>query len=295
MPWLRFSFIGRHWRGELSLPVSYFVTGFLVAMTANGLVYLLTNALADSYDPVLSVAAILSFWSCALLIGVWQLVGIWRSAQRHLARGGKPLWAHLAKLMVVIGAAMTAFTLANHAWPQIREGLSILAGDPTVGAFAIRSLGNGAEIELSGGISFRAAEALEAALEAAPQVRLVRLDSRGGRLGPAKRIRDLISTRGLSTYVRRQCLSACVVAYAGGRQRYLHPGARLGLHRSSFPGVPDREMRADNLAIVEEMVAAGVDRAFAEKALLRNADTMWFPTLGELVESGLVTQLRDGP
>ena len=36
------------------------------------------------------------------VVAVWQLVGIWRSADRHPDRGGRRFWAGVAKVMVFI-------------------------------------------------------------------------------------------------------------------------------------------------------------------------------------------------
>jgi hypothetical protein len=74
-------YISRHWRGELPLYVSFWVNGvllhfvlaaILIALAAGGAMY--SN---DSAFDLLTVYGILAL----RLVAVWQLIGIWRSAQ----------------------------------------------------------------------------------------------------------------------------------------------------------------------------------------------------------------------
>lgn len=289
--WLSHSYIGRHWRGELSLPVSYFVNGVLVTIAVTVIVYSISAVLSEGYAPWPGFLAIAGVWGSLLLIYLWQMVGIWRSADNHPNRGGRAFWAGVAKFMVIIGVLQTANTFTQNGWPQIRESFRIATGDPDIGTFTLRLMNGGTEIEFAGGMPFGAAEELAKLLDAAPQVHTIHLDSHGGRIGAAIKLRDLIRERGLNTYVSGQCLSACTVAYLGGRERYIHPEGRLGFHAGSFPGVSATDMRFENQRNANEAVALGVERRFAEKAYLSPSDSMWFPTTRELIEARFVTRI----
>jgi hypothetical protein len=92
----------RHWRGELTLPVSYWVNGILTTMVA-----IFFGAAIDQVDmtrkPTLGASVYLLFVAFIIVATLWQLVGIWRSADNHKSRGGSGFWAGFAKFAVVIG------------------------------------------------------------------------------------------------------------------------------------------------------------------------------------------------
>jgi hypothetical protein len=88
------NYISRHWRGELSLPVSYWINGFLLLIT----LYVLTaSAIADSPWQVKLFGASVGMVGIPI-IAVWQLIGIYRSAK---VRAG--FWAGMARLCVGFG------------------------------------------------------------------------------------------------------------------------------------------------------------------------------------------------
>jgi hypothetical protein len=61
------------------------------------------------------------------------------------------------------------------------------------------------------------------------------IDSPGGSVYEARRLGRYLRANGLSTAVDKSCLSACVDVLAGGVERYITPGAILGIHQSRAP------------------------------------------------------------
>jgi hypothetical protein len=61
---------------------------------------------------------------------------------------------------------------------------------------------------------------------------LVRLESNGGSLVAGIQIGETIRLKGLQTLVPAgaRCASACAMAWLGGTQRFMGPGAQIGLH-----------------------------------------------------------------
>jgi hypothetical protein len=97
----RTNYIARHWRGDLSLPVSYWINGSLL-----GIGYVVGARLAVAGDPSPSITyaiGLLILGALGFAMQVWQLVGTWRSADKHMERGGRRICANLAKLSVVFG------------------------------------------------------------------------------------------------------------------------------------------------------------------------------------------------
>ena len=62
---------------------------------------------------------------------------------------------------------------------------------------------------------------------------LVVLDSDGGQVAAAAQMAGLIRASGANTLVRNQCASACVLLFAAGKDKYISPGGRIGVHRST--------------------------------------------------------------
>src|SRR5580704_14485913 len=102
-------FIARHWRGELSLARSGWVDGVLI-----GLVFLALSAgvgvlCAVYLKDYVALAACLGATALAqLMLLIWQVVGIWRSADRHVSHGGRTGQAILARVGIPIGVFVAA-------------------------------------------------------------------------------------------------------------------------------------------------------------------------------------------
>ena len=243
-PACRDNYIIRHWRGDLPLAVSYWLNGLLltVAITVASAILQLWD-IADA--PRLISASFATLTLFAIAGSVWQLVGIWRSANRAIdAHGSKresAFWAQAAKIATVIGWLSLVGNMVSHNVPSAMAYLQIAFGvDPTP-HHALRVVGNGKEIELSGGIDFGTNVDLLTLLNASPDVRTIDLNSAGGRVAEAEQIRKTIRERGLATYTTTLCASACTIVYMGGTQRFLGPGGKLAFHRYAFPGFTDEQ------------------------------------------------------
>ena len=104
------NFIARHWRGELPLWVSYWIIGFLANIAVLLFVIFVTDALTaeSGYNPIRIFLTLSAIWLSVVAITIWQLVGIWRSANKYIAQKATQkktgAWGGLAKLAVIIGA-----------------------------------------------------------------------------------------------------------------------------------------------------------------------------------------------
>jgi hypothetical protein len=111
----RGSFVTRHWRGDLSVGRSYWINGVLIGI----LVFALSSGVVAGLsvgvtDRTVLVAALLVLIIVTFAITLWQFVGIWRSAGRHVGRGGKRTWAILARIAVVVGGLFALAFLVNN-------------------------------------------------------------------------------------------------------------------------------------------------------------------------------------
>jgi hypothetical protein len=290
----RANYFLRHWRGELSLPVSYWLNGWLANLVTIGVVTAIAANLnlRDDFVPALSLMSVVSIWLAIGLILGWQVVGTWRAAIKYRAQG-KTFWGGAAQVLLIIAVIRTLFEFGQTGIPQIREFYDIMAGDARVGKYTFRVLRDGQELEFAGGISFGAAKEFERFLDAMGGVRLIHLNSTGGRIREAQKMGDLIRSRKLGTYVSNECLSACTIIFLSGQERLVSADASIGFHQPYFPGLTADERRSTIAAEEARLRALGLSAEFAHKANQAPPDAMWFPSTSELIAEKVATRLVD--
>ena len=97
------SYFARHWRGELSLPKSYWINGvILFGIVCNMLMIIVVTIaiFALQATPSLAFGVAVVYIALTCVAYMWALVGIWRSASRYK---GPAIWPILARIMIVIG------------------------------------------------------------------------------------------------------------------------------------------------------------------------------------------------
>ena len=163
--------------------------------------------------------------------------------------------------------------------------------DPDIPSYSIRLMRDGTEAEIVGGFKYGLTNDFAVVTKAAPQLNVVHLDSIGGRLGEGEKLFKFIRERGLNTYVSLKCLSACTLAFAGGRERFLLKGATLGFHKGSFPGVSEGEFDTQQHNVFR---TAGFDTDFIARALSTPHNDMWKPSSDILLAARVITRITDG-
>jgi hypothetical protein len=283
------SYWGRHWRGHLPLPQTYWLNGFLTNMVIGGLGLAFVALEHTGRSLRLISFGFLLYVLLALIARSWSLVGIWRSAGRHAARGGTPGWGTVARIMVVLGLLVTLGQMPSLALQTKEYGLIALGRDP-IGPLAAMTLDEkGKTLQLKGPLSAGVADRLEEVLKSAPAARTVVLDSEGGRIFEALRMANLIKARGLDTRVEQHCASACTLILLAGKERSAHKFAQIGFHQPDFPGLSEEEKNeiiADNR---KEYVDAGIGPEFLDRALSTPPTEMWYPTHADMVDAGVLT------
>jgi len=288
------NFLVKHWRGNYSLGISYWVIGTLLT----AVVIAITTAFGSSdlsreLEPRISGAITLVLYGFLMVMTVWQFVGIWRSASKHGERGGKPFWAGLVKVLVVLGVLRMAGEFITQDISILSENAKLLVGIDDTPAYQIRLLRSGTELELAGGMPFGTTDAIEKILDASPAIQITHLNSRGGRINEAHRLYKTIKERNLSTYTSADCVSACSIAFLAGRERYLGESGRLGFHSSSIGELGGEVLDGLNDDVRQLMRAHGAPESFINRALSTPPDDMWYPTKEELLEAGIIDSVVD--
>jgi hypothetical protein len=284
----------RHWRGECSLAVAWWVAGvlgsFLCAVAVVLLLFYFAEWLVEDMRHAFWVLA--AVFVALVVVTVWQSVGIWRSATRYRA-GGKRFWGALAKCLLVLAVGQAAWFSVTSAAPQLTNLYEIAHGDPTIGPHAFSETKDGRTLVFEGGITYGVADELEKRLAAMDHVEAVQLESNGGRIAEAERMANVIKARGLSTVVTEKCVSACPTVLLGGRERYLVGDARIGFHQPSRVGLTPGA-RARLLAEEEErLVRLGLTPEFAHRTNQAGPAQMWYPDRDELLREKVVTEILD--
>ena len=212
------NYILRHWRGDLSLGFSYWVNIVFLTLILLVLFAMIGEEDLSSKTSYYQFAVIItSLVLATMLIAVWQIVGTWRSSDRHTSRGGRKFWAITAKVLLILGALRGGLEYASSEIPTVINAWRYATTMSALSPPEFRTLRGATEIELSGGIHAGTAAGLEALLNQSPRARVLHLASDGGNLAEGHAIAAMVRARGLDTYVRSRCLSACSIVFLAGR------------------------------------------------------------------------------
>jgi hypothetical protein len=101
------SYFARHWRGDFSLPKSYWVNGALIfGLGCNFAVMLAVLATVAAFKGTPAVSVIVLLGEIALNVAayIWAIVGIWRSAVKYQ---GPRVWSILARIGISFGVLLS--------------------------------------------------------------------------------------------------------------------------------------------------------------------------------------------
>lgn len=286
-------FIARHYHGEYSLARSYWLHSLGVSLLTVVLAQAVTG-MAEHLPVRVSSTAVIVQWALGIVMWFWAIRGTWASASRHAERGGRRIWAGLAKFVIFIGAIRVIIQVFISV-PAILEHMEVIGGAEHGPPMQVELLQDGEAMLVSGGFNDGEAEQLAAALDAHPNVRTLVLSSGGGWLNEGMRMADLVRQRKLNTHVIDECSSACTLAFLAGRVRTMSESAALGFHASRSVGSPEqRPTRFETAELRTAYQQAGLPKAFIDKALATPNDDMWYPRYEALLEAGALTH-RSAP
>ena len=284
------AFFKRHYNGDYSLARSYWVNNTLVSWFAPLLGLLLLPWLAENFAARFASMGVLLITSFGVVAWTWAVAGTWASASKHVSRGGSGFWANAAKVMIVLGCLKTFGDVAKIS-PILMEHLEVATGHQLGPTVTLEVLADGRTILLSGGINDGAADQLSKALEFAPEVKTVLLQSPGGWVREGVMLAKVIETHALNTYVGDLCASACTIAFLAGVNRAADPVAKIGFHSVSFIGGSKGVMtKEEGDATMAAYARAGLPQAFIKKIVDTSADQMWYPSHDEMMRAGVITR-----
>ncbi len=285
------NYFTRHWRGDLSLGIAYWVNGGLLAGAASLLLDIFLFKIHEGDTSLRSLSIIILTVSLAtLLVWIWSAVGVWRSAGRHGARGGARGWGYAARAVTVVGTLSMSAVLTTSTLPQMREYALLAIGQDPLGEVNITLSANGQTMIVDGVFRAGSAQEIENRLAAAPQVQALMLNSYGGRLLEARHLADTVRNRRLDTYVEGTCASACTVVFLAGRDRAAGNDAQIGFHQPSFVGLDDEAQRAHTERMLDMYRAAGLPEGFVQRIGQTPPQEMWYPDRSDLIAANVITR-----
>lgn len=281
------SYILRHWRGDLSLPVAYWVNAVFISVLIPILLSFLVSWAEQAGSSIqLTSAAMMLILMLNVIVTIWAIVGTWRSADRHIERGGRGIWEAIAKFLMLL-SAFRLFGGIVTLGPYMAETSQLALGNDPMGEPAKIELVDNT-IKVAGPLSLGTAQRFAQIVEANPEAKRVVLTSIGGRIGEAFAMSKLVADRSLNTTASTECSSACTIVLVAGRDRSATPRTKIGFHEPSYPGMATGQMNAMSSLMADAYRDAGVADNFANEALRVSADSMWYPDEPELFKAGVL-------
>ncbi len=291
------SYFRKHWNGELSLARTFWVNIFAVNVALWGI------SKIPSLPPINDLAPVTAFVTFLALIGllsalsIWQVVGLWRSASAYRAQKKAENkgagWAFASYTVCIVFVLSFVMQTVLFVVPTTVQLAQIAGGDTEYDDFAMRLL-NPHELEVMGGLGHGSADKVKVMLDANPDVAIVHLNSRGGRLEEGYKLHDIIKSQGLSTITKSGCESACTLAFLAGKERYLSSSAGLGFHAPSGPYASLQDVTKTRVRMIDLAVANGVVQDFAAEVYFYNEDDAWYPEHADLLKSNFATGYSSG-
>lgn len=290
-------YIQRHWRGELSLAVCFWIN-FLLPFCV--FLYAEQFTLPPYLHGELTVTiAIITFVLITrLVVYPWQVVGVIRACNHYRKNHTDRSWAIVAEGMVVLSLAATlAATFSSYqmllAYQQNLRAAESIEGMHNYSVNLINSDSNanqhGTLLHIRGPFQVGITYKVSAMLADNPQVTGIILDSGGGQIYEGRGLARLIKNNKLATYSLKRCASSCTTAFVAGTTRSLGRNAKLGFHQyknyAALPIVDINQEHDKDLAIFKEQ---GVSAEFLQKIFIRSPQQMWWPEEEELLTSGVV-------
>lgn len=287
-------FLRRHWRGDYSLARSYWLHTVLLTSLTPALAIPLLARLTNDMPARYGMGGVLFIAAFSYLAWTWGVCGCWRSASRHVARGGRR-WAELAVKFLILCGVISMATSTWRAAHSLREQFEIALGKQLGPPVVYQVRVDGKSVLLQGGMNDGAADGLARILDQHPSVGTVVLYSAGGWVREGKLVGEVIRQRGLATYVEQECSSSCTLAFLAGRDRAMDPRAHIGFHTLYTVGGDDRINKSfDRKLTFDTYGKLGLPHEFIERIADTPASSSWYPELGQLLQAGVLTRLAPG-
>jgi hypothetical protein len=284
------SWIARHWSGEAGLPMAVFGVGTVVAVVVS---MLLTIDGPEDITLHYRFAAMQYLLSVTVATGLlyWWGRGVVQAAHRWVIADGSPLFAALAALAGFAAVGFAVDQAIDRERQYLLNEFVTVVSDSDSPARVWLYEGDKVVI-VEGHLGFGTTNRFRELIERSPKVRLVSLQSYGGRAAEGFALMKEIADRRLNTLAWQECMSACTAAYLGGVERYATDETRFGFHRSGFHWQKAANgLNQDDWAMLQKMRSLQIDRRFIARALQPSIHGMYEPPVADAAAAGVVTEV----
>ncbi|WP_266183676.1 hypothetical protein [Dyella humicola] len=287
----RSGYIAAHWRGELSLAESYWLNGVLLGVAMVILESALLAWMKNSHPSLTSVLVIAAIYGAArLIMSVWQVVGILRSAALSGSR-----WAVVVNILMVL-AILAALGRLPTQWHNLQGLAQGAAEQRRLSHYKIGLDPSGDAILAQGTIGVDYAKGIAEAFTAHRDIHRLVLDSLGGDVDNGMQLHDfLVAHPDISVEVDHFCASACTLAFIGGTERLVSVNATLGFHQ--MHSMIDTRFSADYTESKQEafkslLAKRGASEDFIGLAFAKQGNDIYAPNADSLFANHIITGLR---
>lgn len=293
-------FIGKHWKGEYSLSISFWLNFVVLTAAYHFIEPFLQRPFVDRPWVFITVT-IIYLVICRLIIYPWQVIGLLRASDKHHLVHDRAVVRYGIQVIIVISLALTVAHLIGSTQDlvlykqKMDEHTQIDTAD-----YSLTLIDKEQLIHLKGPLDFGITNAVARILVDNPKIQGIVLDSEGGQIYEGRGLARLIETNGLDTYSFEGCSSACTTAFIGGNNRYLGTNASLGFHRYKIDPerirqvVPFYDLDEEQKKDIALFRSKQIGDDFLKRVFETHPDDMWFPPTDVLISAGVVTGIVTG-
>ena len=145
------NFVAKHWKGQYSLAVSFWLVGIVLGSILYVTVSIITNK-SEKFTTSLTasawifVATIIFFW----IYQIWACIGIWRSASNYENLKKSIFLSKLTKVCIVLVAIHLLSVSYVRYFPLIRVVSSFMLGGDPIGKVSFQLLDQNTTLKISG-------------------------------------------------------------------------------------------------------------------------------------------------
>lgn len=283
------TYIQRHWRGEQSLFLSFWINfvGLRLLIWFIPLQPTLLNSLP--------LALSLGLMAADLLVFIWQTVGLIRWGEMHVAnQGGMALvWGTYATIIVAFFAVGTQWmALYQMTMQPVETELFTTRMDRLhASRYTLVVSNDGHTMHFNGTISLGSSKALQRSLTINPGVTQLVLQSDGGNIYEARGMAAVIMQRQLNTRAEQECSSACTIVFMAGLKRTLGQRGKLGFHgyrleTNTF--IPNVDIAKEQEKDRQFFLARQISAPFLDRIYNEAYSSIWYPDRAQLINAGII-------
>lgn len=248
----------------------------------------------DFWQITLSLPVLVSYLIFSrLVLFPWQIVGLVRCCEKHFLQHGQTLLIRSIQGLIIVVIIVNAIGVIDTMhWYKLRQKQAFEKSRISETKIYSLSLQNKSTlIDLNGTFDFGITSDMEAILIENPGISGIVLSSTGGIVSEGRGLFRLIDQYKLDTYVYGECSSACALAFIAGNKRYMAANARLGFHQynfqlqTAFQPVDLVEAQKQDLKLLRKK---HISENFLVQVFKQPSHLIWFPTIKELQESGVI-------